>query len=81
MNFPMILSLRLSSYKHLQKMVEAFMCIGNILSIKQQKIADSKKWIHQQFVLECYGIQPGIFTLRRNLALRRKNLSTSNSDG
>jgi len=76
------LSVRMSSYIHLQKLADDYSCIGNMLSVLQIRINKEKKpkAVHQQFILDCYGVQYGLITLRRKMMARRNNLSLSSSD-
>lgn len=53
-------------------------CLINLLSILMlNTMTGSKKKLLQQFVLQCYGKQPGVATLRRNRMKRLAGLETS----
>lgn len=50
-------------------------CIIQVLTAIQMNNALSSKKIFQQFVLNCYGFQKGVVTLRKERYLRMKNKS------
>jgi len=53
-------------------------CLINLLSILMlNTMTGSKKKLLQQFVLQCYGKQPGVATLRRNRMKRLAGLEAS----
>jgi len=69
----LLLSHVFSSYKHARAAVEAYECLANMLSVVMlDTLTGSKKRLLQQFVVKCYGYQPGLVTMRRNRVKRKQ---------
>lgn len=66
----MYLSMMFSPYKHFEKMYDHLECMTNALSLLQQKTTSSKKKVLQQLVIDCFGTNQGLITLRRERLLR-----------
>jgi hypothetical protein len=67
----MYLSMMMSPYRHFEKMTDHLECMVNALSLLQQDAATrSRKQLLQQLVLDCFGTQRGIYTLKRERLLR-----------
>lgn len=66
----MYLSMLLSPYKHFEEISDYLECMTNSLSILQQKSIGSKRTLLQQLVIECYGMDHGLITLKRERILR-----------
>jgi len=76
----MLMSHEFSAHKHAQKAANAFRCFTNLLMLLMLETIDgSKKRALQQFVIHCYGVQPGLATLRRERLRRHQENSNSNS--
>jgi hypothetical protein len=66
------LAMMLSAYDHFQPMTDALECMANALSSLQLRSGDTKRKLLQQFVIECFGSQAGVVTLRRQRIERRQ---------
>lgn len=66
----MYLTMLMSPYKHFEKTHDSMECMVNALSILQQKSVGSKKHLLQQMVIDCYGTEQGVITLKRERLLR-----------
>ena len=68
----MYLSMALSTYSHFTKpeVMEELECITSSLSYLQQKTHHRKRKVLQEFLVDCYGTQPGLITLRREKFMR-----------
>lgn len=69
----MYLSMVLSPITHFEPMLDSLECMINALSLLQLKKVNSRRHLLQQFVLDCYGIQQGVATLRRERLMRILN--------
>lgn len=63
----MYMMLAMSAFSHHDKM--NYSCLTELITYLQVKLMrdPKKKVLMQQFALECYGEQPGLITLRRNV--------------
>lgn len=66
----MYLSMSLSPYPHFKKATEELECITSSLSYLQQKTNQRKRKVLQEFLVDCYGSQAGLITLRREKIMR-----------
>lgn len=66
----MYLSMLMSPYKHFEQIGDHLECMVNALSILQQKSVNSKKQLLQQMVIDCFGTQQGLITLKRERLIR-----------
>jgi len=69
----LLLSHVFSSYKHARLAVAAYECLANMLTVVMlDTLTGNKKRLLQQFVVKCYGYQPGLVTMRRNRVKRKQ---------
>jgi hypothetical protein len=66
----MYLSMTLSPCPHFKKAADELECITGSLSYLQQKTKQRKRKVLQEFVVDCYGSQAGLITLRREKIMR-----------
>jgi len=63
-----------SGYKHAMAAAPLYRCFANVLSVLMlDTLAGKKKKLLEQFLIECYGVQPGVVTLRRMRLQRAKH--------
>lgn len=66
----MYLCMTLSPCPHFKKAADELECITGSLSYLQQKTKQRKRKVLQEFVVDCYGSQAGVITLRREKVMR-----------
>lgn len=66
----MYLCMTLSPCPHFKKATDELECITGSLSYLQQKTKQRKRKVLQEFVVDCYGTQAGLITLRREKVMR-----------
>lgn len=67
----MYLSMTFASHRHFEQALDAIECItGSLAYLQQHMSKHRRRRILQEFVLDCYGAQAGLVTLRREKLLR-----------
>jgi len=62
----MLMAHDFSGYKHAQAAAPLYRCFSNVLSVLMlESLSGKKKKLLEQFLVDCYGFQPGVTTLRR----------------
>ena len=69
----MLMAHDFSNYKHATAAAPLYRCFANVLSVLMlETLTGKKKKLLEQFLIECYGVQPGVVTLRRMRLQRMK---------
>lgn len=62
----MLMAHQFSSYKHANVAMPLYQCFANVLAlIMLETLTGTKKKLLEQFLIDCYGFQPGVVTLRK----------------